>query len=70
MSNETAVTERNDAQRALDRPAMTLIEAGRRAERVNSALADLYDIAEQDVRMGKASPEMWSAVVSVKEARR
>jgi len=66
----TAVTERTDAQTALNPRPMTLLEAGRRAERINSALADLYDIAEQDVRMGKASASMWSAVCAVKEARR
>jgi len=65
----TALTERHDAQRALDRP-LTPIEAGRRAERINSALADLFDVAEQDVRMGKASPELWSAVCAVREVRR
>jgi hypothetical protein len=47
-----------------------LIEAGKRAERINSALADLFEVAEQDVRMGKASPELWSAVCAVREMRR
>lgn len=66
----TALAERHDAQRALDRPAMTLAEAGRRAERINSAMADLFDVAEQDVRMGKASASVAAAVRDVKEARR
>src|SRR5690606_18598967 len=47
-----------------------LIEAGKRAERINSAMADLFEVAEQDVRMGKASPELWSAVCAVREVRR
>lgn len=47
-----------------------LIEAGKRAERINSAMADLFEVAEQDVRMGKASPELWSAVCAVREMRR
>jgi hypothetical protein len=62
-------TERHNAQVALDRP-MTLVEAGRRAERINSTLADLYEVAQQDVRLGKASPELWTAVCSVTEAKR
>ncbi len=63
-------TQRHNAQVALDRPAETLQAAGRRAERINSALADLFEVAEQDVRMGKASPELWSAVCAVREVRR
>lgn len=61
----TTLTERHDAQTALDRP-MTLAEAGRRAERVNTAMAHLFDVAQQDVRLGQAS----TAVVAVGEAKR
>lgn len=66
----TALTARHNAQVALDRPAETLQDAGRRAERINSAMADLFEVAEQDVRMGKASPSVAAAVRDVKEARR
>jgi len=65
MTAETALTARHDAQRALDR-GMTLQEAGKRAERVNSALADLFDVANHE---RNPSPELWAAVRAVKEAR-
>lgn len=66
----TAQTQRYDAQRALDRPAMTLAEAGRRAERINSALADLFDVAERCVGRGLGDGPLREAVRAVKEARR
>lgn len=59
----TALTARHDAQTALTQPAAV------RATAINTALADLYEVAQQDVRLGKASPELWTAVVTVKEAR-
>jgi len=69
MTAEAALSARHDAQRALDRPVMTLADAGRRAEGINSALADLFDVAERDVRTGRASAEVRAAVIGVREAR-
>jgi hypothetical protein len=63
-------TQRHDAQVALNRPAMTLQDAGRRAERINSAMADLYEVALVEGRAGRVSPEVWKAVGAVTEARR
>jgi len=66
--NPQTLTERHDAQHTLNR-GMTLQEAGKRAERVNAALADLFDVAERDVRTGRASAEVRAAVIGVREAR-
>jgi hypothetical protein len=55
---------RHDAQAALTQPAAV------RATAINTALADLYEVAQQDVRLGKASPEVWTAVCAVSEAKR
>jgi len=65
----TALTERHDAQRALDRP-LTLADAGKRIEAERKAMKNLERVADDECRWGGGSPTLRAAVIAVKEARR
>jgi hypothetical protein len=59
----TTQTQRYEAQRALN------AAAARRANEVHSALTDLLDVAEHDIRRGVASASVTAAVRNVREAQ-
>lgn len=59
----TALSAREDAQTGL-------LDPGTPTPAEYTAMQHLEDVATRDVRAGKASPEVWAAVVGVKEARR
>jgi len=65
----TALTERQDAQVALDRP-LTLADLGKRIEAERKAMKNLERVADDECRWGNGSPTLRAAVIAVKEARR
>jgi hypothetical protein len=65
----TALTERHDAQRSLDRPLTTLAHAGRRITDEREALLHLLDVAAFEVSIGTASQPVQDAVERVREVR-
>ena len=66
----TALTERHDAQRILDRPLTTLADAGRAITAEHDALVALFKVAEKNVGRGLGGADLARAVQDVQAVRR
>jgi hypothetical protein len=65
----TAIAERFDAQTTLNRPLVTLADAGHAITTERKALLRLLEVAELDVVLGNASESLVAAVDAVKVVR-
>jgi hypothetical protein len=66
----TAIAERHDAQTSLNRPLVTLADAGHAITTERKALLRLLEVAELDVVLGIASESLVAAVDAVRVVRR
>lgn len=63
------VAQRHDAQVALNRQPRTLEDAGRQITAEHTAMRNLLQVADDEVRWGNGSPALRAAVAAVKEVR-